>query len=223
MDIAGFTGCTPGPTVQHKFTPSKQSRMTTEILSERDAPARLNAAAQTFGQVRARAQCRDLRPERSDRADPHHPSPHHPSGGRPRTSDRRAGPGQDQAGGQPGHGAGPGHQPGAVHPRPDARRHHRFGSDGGKRQWRARLPLHPRTGLHPAFDGRRDQPRKPAHPVGAAAGDAGKACDGGGRAPRSAVAVPCAGDPEPAGAGRHLSPARSPARPLPAADRCRLS
>ena len=37
------------------------------------------------------------------------------------------------------------------------------------------------------------------------------------------AAVPCAGDAEPAGAGRHLSAARSPARPFPAADRCRLS
>ena len=36
-------------------------------------------------------------------------------------------------------------------------------------------------------------------------------------------AVPRARDPEPAGAGRHLSPARGPARPLPAADRRRLS
>ena len=35
--------------------------------------------------------------------------------------------------------------------------------------------------------------------------------------------VPCAGDAESAGAGRHLSAARSPARPFPAADRCRLS
>ena len=35
--------------------------------------------------------------------------------------------------------------------------------------------------------------------------------------------VPCAGDAEPAGAGRHLSAARGAARPLPAADRCRLS
>ena len=36
-------------------------------------------------------------------------------------------------------------------------------------------------------------------------------------------ALPCAGDPESAGAGRHLSAARSPARPFPVADRCRLS
>ena len=35
--------------------------------------------------------------------------------------------------------------------------------------------------------------------------------------------VPRARDAEPAGAGRHLSPARGAARPLPAAGRCRLS
>ena len=35
------------------------------------------------------------------------------------------------------------------------------------------LPLHPRPDLRPAADGRRDQPREPAHPGGAAAGDAG--------------------------------------------------
>ena len=36
------------------------------------------------------------------------------------------------------------------------------------------LPLHRRADLLPAPDGRRDQPREPAHPVGAAAGDAGE-------------------------------------------------
>ena len=44
-----------------------------------------------------------------------------------------------------------------------------------------------------------------------------------GQALRPARAVPRAGDPEPAGAGRHLSAARSAARPLPDAGRCRLS
>ena len=53
--------------------------------------------------------------------------------------------------------------------------------------------------------------------------DAGAARDRGRQALRPAGAVPRAGDPEPAGAGRHLSAARSPARPLPAADRRRLS
>ena len=63
----------------------------------------------------------------------------------------------------------------------------------------------------------------PAHPVGVAAGDAGTACHGRRRPPRSAQALPCAGDAEPARAGRHLSPAGSAARPLPDGNRRRLS
>ena len=63
----------------------------------------------------------------------------------------------------------------------------------------------------------------PAHAVRAAAGDAGTSRHGRGRAARPAGAVPCAGDAEPAGAGRHLSAARSAARPLPDGDRRRLS
>ena len=46
----------------------------------------------------------------------------------------------------------------------------------------AQLPLHPRTGLRAAADGRRDQPRQPAHAIGAAAGDAGASRHGRGRA-----------------------------------------
>ena len=42
-------------------------------------------------------------------------------------------------------------------------------SDTGRRS----LPLHPGPGVLPAADGRRDQPRQPAHPVGSAAGHAG--------------------------------------------------
>ena len=63
----------------------------------------------------------------------------------------------------------------------------------------------------------------PAHPVGAAAGDAGASRHRRRGAPRPAAPVPCAGDAEPAGAGRRLSAARGAARPLPAADRRRLS
>src|SRR5277367_6152414 len=74
-----------------------------------------------------------------------------------------------------------------------------------------------------ASDGRRNQPRQPAHAVGAAASDAGAAHHGCGRATRSAEAVPCAGDAKSAGAGRHLSAAGSPARSLPDGDRRRLS
>ena len=88
---------------------------------------------------------------------------------------------------------------------------------------RRSLPLHPGPGLRPAPDGRRDQPRQPAHPVGAAAVDAGVPRHGRRRAPRPAGAVPCARHPEPARAGRHLSAARGAARPLPDADRRRLS
>ncbi len=62
-----------------------------------------------------------------------------------------------------------------------------------------------------------------AHPVGPAAIHAGRPRHRRRRAPRPAQAVPCAGDAEPAGAGRHLSAPRSPARPLPDADRRRLS
>jgi MoxR-like ATPase len=57
--------------------------------------------------------------------------------------------------------------------------------DESRRQ--ALVPLHPRPGLLPAADGRRDQPRQPAHPVGAAAGDAGAARHGRRRAPRPAA------------------------------------
>ena len=90
---------------------------------------------------------------------------------------------------------------------------------GGKRSFR----FIPRSDLRPAADGRRDQPRQPAHPVGAAAGDAGAPRHGRRRPPRRAAPVPRARDPEPDRAGRHLSAAGSAARPLPDADRRRLS
>ena len=75
----------------------------------------------------------------------------------------------------------------------------------------------------PVADGRRDQPRQPAHPVGAAAGDAGISRHHRRRALRPAAALPCAGDAEPDGAGGHLSAAGGPARPLSDADRRALS
>ena len=54
------------------------------------------------------------------------------------------------------------------------------GSRGaGRGRGPPQLPLRARPGVLPVADGRRDQPRQPAHPVGAAAGDAGAA--GGGR------------------------------------------
>ena len=85
------------------------------------------------------------------------------------------------------------------------------------------VPLHCRTGIRTASDGRRNQPRQPAHAISAVAGDAGAAHHRRRRAPRPAEAVPCAGNAEPARAGRHLSAAGSATRPLPDGDRCRLS
>ena len=68
---------------------------------------------------------------------------------------------------------------GAVHARPDAGRHPGLRGAGGVARGRdpgpPGLPLHPRPGLLPAADGRRDQPRLAAHPVGPAAGHAGAA------------------------------------------------
>ena len=92
-------------------------------------------------------------------------------------------------------------------------------SPGGQRNFR----FIPGPVFAQLLDGRRDQPREPAHPVGAAAGHAGAACHGCRRPPRPAQAVPRAGDPESARAGRHLSAARGAARPLPDASRRRLS
>ena len=94
---------------------------------------------------------------------------------------------------------------------------------GGKPDRQAQLPLPLRPGVRPAADGGRNQPRQPAHPVGAAASDAGAARYRRRHASRSAAPVPRARDPKPARAGRHLSAAGSPARPLPDGNRCRLS
>ena len=56
-------------------------------------------------------------------------------------------------------------------------------SAGGKRNFRFIAgPI-----FAPAADGRRDQPRQPAHPIGAAAGDAGAARHGRRRPPRPAA------------------------------------
>src|SRR5664280_1214244 len=71
--------------------------------------------------------------------------------------------------------------------------------------------------------GRRNQPRQPAHPVRAVAGDAGATHHGCWRAPRFAEAVSCARDAESAGAGRHLPAAGGAARSLSDGDRRRLS
>ena len=142
---------------------------------------------------------------------------------RPRAADRRAGPRQDAAGRDARQNPGARCQAHPVHARPDAVRHHRLGGAGGQRRRAAQLPLHQGADLRPAADGGRDQPRQPQDAVGAAAGHAGAPRHGRRPAPRRAGAVPRARHPKPARAGRHLSAARSPARPLPAADRRQLS
>ena len=123
-------------------------------------------------------------------------------------ADRGSGPCQDQAGRNARHHARPGRQAHPVHAGPDA-----VGYSGrrgaGRKQFRqAVVPLHLGPGVCPAADGRRNQPRQPAHPVGVAAGDAGAAHHRGRCAPRSAKAVPRARDAKSAGAGRHLSTCR---------------
>ena len=108
-------------------------------------------------------------------------------------------------------------------PGPDAGRHPRRGGAGDRRRREPGVPLHRRADLLPAADGRRDQPREPAHAVGAPAGDAGEGGLGGRAAAHPAAAVPRAGDAEPDRAGGDLSAAGGAARPVPAADRRRLS
>ena len=179
------------------------------------ARGRIDGGARPRGQGRHRD--RDLRPGQRGRAG----AGHHPVG-RPCAAGRCARSRQDQAGRDHGHRAWARRPPHPVHARPDAVRHSRHRGAGGKPGRQAQLPLHLGPGVRPVADGRRDQPRQPAHAVGAAAGDAGAARHGRRRPPRSAQAVPRAGDAKPAGAGRHLSAARSPARPLPDGDRRRL-
>ena len=163
-----------------------------------------------------RDRARDLRPGRGGGSDADHAAV-----GWPCAAGRCARTGQEPAGRDARRRARARHQAGAVHPRPDAGRHHRqrgAGRGGGPPQ----LPLRARPGVLPVADGRRDQPRQPAHPVGAAAGDAGAARCGGGCRACAAAPVPRAGDAEPDRAGRHLPAARGAARPVPARGRCQL-
>ncbi len=76
---------------------------------------------------------------------------------------------------------------GAVHPRPDALRHPRQRDPRRGPGPAPLVPLRARADLHPAADGRRDQPGEPAHPVGPAAGDAGALRLRRRRAPRPAA------------------------------------
>ena len=132
---------------------------------------------------------------------------------------RRAGACQDQARRNARHRARPGFPPHPVHAGPDAVRHSGLRGDGAGRARQAILPLHLRADFRAAADGRRDQSRQPAHPVGAAAVHAGVPCHGGRRPPRPAEPVPCARHAEPAGAGGHLPASRGTARPFPDAGR----
>ena len=144
-------------------------------------------AAETTADACARRQDRhrhrDLRPGAGGRAGADHRAVR-----RPCAAGRRSRPRQDQAGRDHGHRARPRRAPHPVHARPDAVRHPRHRGAGGKPRRQAQLPLHPRPDLRAAADGRRDQPRQPAHPVGAAAGHAGAACHGRRRPPRRADA-----------------------------------
>ncbi len=84
------------------------------------------------------------------------------------------------------------------------------------------LPLRARSALPQSGAGRRDQPRAGEGAVGAARSD-GRAPDHRGASHLPvAGALPRDGDAEPDRAGRHLSAARSAARPLPAARAGRL-
>ena len=130
-------------------------------------------------------------------------------GGRPRGR-------QDPAGAQPRGRAVGADQPGAVHARPDARRHHRL--DGHRRRPR-RADLPRGSGLHQPAPRRRDQPHPAQDPVGAARGDGGGTGLGGRGLAPPAPAVPGRRDPEPRRVRRHLPPPRGPARPLPAQGR----
>ena len=117
-----------------------------DILNEHDAPARLDAAAETFATVKKRlGQVIFGQDEVIEQ-----------------TLVTLLAGGHGLLIGVPGlaktklvetlaHRAGPGHQPHPVHARSDAHRHHRLGSDGGKRVGHARLPLHPAARSSPSF------------------------------------------------------------------------
>ena len=106
------------------------------------------------------------------------------------------------------------HPAGAVHARPDARRHHRLDGDRQPAGGRADLPRGP--GLHQPAARRRDQPDAAQDPVRAAGGDGGGPGLGRRRLPQAALAVPGGRHPEPGRVRRHLPAARGPARPVPA-------
>ena len=137
-------------------------------LSEQEMIAEAEKALADISRDQGRRRQGHLRPGKRRRA---HAG--RAAGRRSRAAGRRARPRQDQAGRDARHRARPRRPPHPVHARPDAVRHPRLRGDGAGRARQALLPLHPRPDLRAAPDGRRDQPRQPAHPVGAAAVDAG--------------------------------------------------
>ena len=80
--------------------------------------------------------------------------------------------------------------------------------------WRAQLPIRPRSDLRQHRAGRRDQSRAAAHPGGAARGDAGAQRHARAARRCASRAVLRARHAESDRAGRHVSAARSAARPL---------
>ena len=114
--------------------------------------------------------------------------------------------------------ARPRHPAGAVHPGPDARRHHRLDGLSTPQAGEFELPRGP--GLHQPPARRRDQPDAAQDPVRAARGDGGAARSRSTGSPAPLPgAVPGGRDPEPGRVRGHLPAARGPARPLPAQGR----
>ena len=126
---------------------------------------------------------------------------------------------QDVAGPQPRVRAGGTLAAHPVHSGPAPRRRDRcLGVPPG--QQHVRVP--PRPGLLQRRARRRDQPRRPTHPVGAAGGDGGAPGDRRRPAVPRPEAFPGDGHSEPGRDGRHLSAPRGAARPVPYQDRRRV-
>ena len=133
---------------------------------------------------------------------------------RPRPAGRRARPGQDAAGADAEPGARPAIQPHPVHARPDAVGHHRHQHHQRRRRRQARVQLPAGPALRPDRPGRRDQPGHAQDAIGPAGSDAGTQRHRRRHDPQAARAVLRHGDAEPDRAGRDVSAARGPTRPL---------
>ena len=132
---------------------------------------------------------------------------------RPCAAGRRSGSGEDAAGPGAGGRTATGVQAGAVHPRPDARRRHRF---AGVRRAHRRVRVPAGSGVHQPAAGRRDQPHPAQNTGRAARGDGGASGQRGRRSQAAARPVHRRRDPEPDRIRGHLPVARSATRPLPA-------